>query len=91
MQPVPYDDSVFEERVTEHQPVERTKVSEALSDAARSRERCGLLIGTSAAMQKVYQLVERVAETSATVFITGESGTGKEVVARTVHELSARR
>jgi DNA-binding NtrC family response regulator len=42
-------------------------------------------------MQKVYQLVERVAETSATVFITGESGTGKEVVARTVHELSARR
>jgi len=41
-------------------------------------------------MQKVYAQIERVAPTSATVFITGESGTGKELVAQTVHDLSRR-
>jgi transcriptional regulator with GAF, ATPase, and Fis domain len=83
---VPYDDDAFEERDTL-----QAKVNEIPPDATRPRQRCGLLLGSSAAMQRVYQLIERVAETSATVFITGESGTGKEVVARTVHELSARR
>ncbi len=46
--------------------------------------------GDSAAMAKVMKLVEKVAPTEATVLLTGESGTGKEVVARAVHELSAR-
>jgi two-component system, NtrC family, response regulator AtoC len=50
----------------------------------------GRLLGTSAVMQKVYLQVERVAPTSATVFITGESGTGKELVAQTLHDLSRR-
>ena len=47
--------------------------------------------GTSAAWRKVMALVEKVAPSEATVLLTGESGTGKEVVARAVHELSARR
>jgi two-component system response regulator AtoC len=51
----------------------------------------GQLIGVSAAMQKVYDLVARVAQTDATVLLTGESGTGKDVVAQTLHELSRRR
>lgn len=51
----------------------------------------GRLLGTSAAMQKVYVQIERVAPTSATVFITGESGTGKELVAHTLHVLSNQR
>ena len=51
----------------------------------------GQLWGRSAVMRTVYRQIERVAETSVTVFITGESGTGKEVVARTVHDLSRRR
>ena len=51
----------------------------------------GHLWGTSAAMQRVYEQISRVAGTSVTVFITGESGTGKEVVAQTVHDLSRRR
>jgi DNA-binding NtrC family response regulator len=42
-------------------------------------------------MQKVYELIERVAPTDACVFVTGESGTGKELVAETVHLLSRRR
>jgi len=51
----------------------------------------GRLIGNSTAMQKVYDMVARVAPTDATVMLTGESGTGKEVVAATIHELSRRR
>jgi two-component system response regulator FlrC len=43
------------------------------------------------AMEPVERAVERVAATSSTVLILGESGTGKEIVARTLHERSARR
>jgi two-component system response regulator HydG len=48
------------------------------------------LVGKSAIMQQLYDLLERVAATSAPVLITGESGTGKELVARAVHQGSAR-
>jgi len=53
--------------------------------------RFGRLVGGSAPMLKIYRLVERVAPTPATVFITGESGCGKELVARSIHDLSERR
>lgn len=46
----------------------------------------GALIGTSASMQRVRAMIEKVAETDATVLVRGESGTGKELVAREVHE-----
>jgi DNA-binding NtrC family response regulator len=49
------------------------------------------LIGTSAALQQVFQLIDKVADTPSTVLITGESGTGKELVARALHEHSSRR
>jgi DNA-binding NtrC family response regulator len=52
--------------------------------------RFGRLHGASTAMQEVYRMIERVAPTEATVFVTGESGCGKELVASTVHECSAR-
>src|SRR5690606_33018864 len=48
------------------------------------------LVGTSAAMRRVYALIDRVKDTDLPVLITGESGTGKEVVARAVHDASAR-
>jgi DNA-binding NtrC family response regulator len=52
--------------------------------------RFGTMIGASAAMRQVYQLVEQAAPTMASVLITGESGTGKELVAQTLHQLSPR-
>lgn len=52
--------------------------------------RFGAMVGSSGAMREVYELVERVAATDATVLISGESGTGKELVAESVHHLSDR-
>ena len=49
------------------------------------------LIGTSAAMQKVYRTARQVAPSRATVLITGESGTGKGELARAIHDLSPRK
>ncbi len=49
------------------------------------------LLGTSAAMQRVYSLIRQVAPTTSTIFITGESGTGKELAANAIHKASPRR
>ena len=51
----------------------------------------GQLYGGSQAMRTVYAMIEKVAPTPATVFVTGESGSGKELVARTIHDRSERR
>ncbi len=48
------------------------------------------MVGESRGMQRVYNLVRRVAGSDGTVLITGDSGTGKEMVARAIHELSER-
>jgi two-component system, NtrC family, response regulator HydG len=55
------------------------------ADGVRAR-----IVGRSPAMERMFDLVERVAPTRATVLITGETGTGKELVARALHELSDR-
>ena len=57
----------------------------------RKLGRFGSLIGGSPAMQRVYDLIAKVAPTDAVVFLSGESGTGKELVARTIFEHSSRR
>ena len=43
------------------------------------------LIGKNPSMQKIYDLIERISDTSSNVLITGESGTGKELVAKAIH------
>lgn len=49
------------------------------------------IIGKSSEMQKVFELVKKVASSKASVLITGESGVGKEVVADAIHKLSPRK
>jgi DNA-binding NtrC family response regulator len=55
-------------------------------------ERFGLgsMVGKSALMRALFQLIETIAPTTATVLIQGETGTGKEMVARAVHQTSPR-
>ncbi len=88
-------------------PVDFARIKMALANVTRTLEmkgeigtlrgelrklgRFGPLVGTSPAMQAVYDLIGRVARTEASVLITGETGTGKDVVALTIHSLSRRR
>jgi DNA-binding NtrC family response regulator len=55
-------------------------------------ERFGLgsMVGKSAPMRSLFQLIETVAPTTTTILITGETGTGKEMVARAIHQTSSR-
>jgi two-component system response regulator HydG len=66
--------------------------AENLRRQLRTRDQAGLegLLGTSAAMQRVYATAKQVAPSRATVLITGESGTGKGELARALHALSPR-
>ena len=61
-----------------------------LRGEARIRYGFASIIGKNVRMQEIYQLIEKVAPTSASVLITGESGTGKELVARAIHINSPR-
>ena len=72
-------------------------VSDALSklaDTLESDRAAGTelaILGSSAAMQKVFAAIRKFGATDAAVLITGESGTGKELVARAIHERSSYR
>jgi DNA-binding NtrC family response regulator len=56
----------------------------------KDRLRFDNIVGASPAMQEVFDVVEQVAPTKASVLVTGESGTGKELVAQAIHENSPR-
>ena len=58
--------------------------------ASEERFRFGRMVGNSARMQAVFEMIARIARTDITVLIQGESGTGKELVAAAVHESSGR-
>jgi DNA-binding NtrC family response regulator len=68
----------------------REEVKRLRTEAGRG-PRFDELVGQSPAMQAVYDLVERVATSDATVLVTGESGTGKEIFARAIHRRSVRK
>ena len=76
-------------RRTEQLQVARRDLKQARSEL-RSHFGYAGLVGTSAAMRKLYALIERVRDTDVPILITGESGTGKEMVARAVHIAGAR-
>ncbi len=62
----------------------------ALQSQLSQQNRLVELVGNAPSMQRVYQRIERVSATDATILITGESGTGKELAARALHRLSQR-
>lgn len=62
-----------------------------LKSQATERSSYGDIIGQSRAMQEIYELIDLVASSDATVLITGENGTGKEMVANAIHRQSHRR
>ncbi len=64
---------------------------EARGDTPPSLPAAGRLLGDSAAMRELRDLVARAARSNATVLLRGESGSGKEVAAREIHEQSARK
>jgi len=64
--------------------------NEAFKRAQRDRGSVGNIIGNSAKMQAIFQMIETVAEVQSTVLVNGESGTGKELVARAIHDMSPR-
>lgn len=68
----------------------REEIGELRSELIRLG-RFGHMLGNSPAMRRIYNQIDRVAPTSATVLLIGESGTGKEVVAQTLHDLSRRK
>ena len=75
-----------------HQALERRRMllgAQSIETAEDETTGFGGLLGTSSAMQEVFDQIRRAAPFKSTVLISGESGTGKELVARAIHALSA--
>jgi DNA-binding NtrC family response regulator len=64
---------------------------ETLKSELTSRYRFSNIVGTSARMNSVFQLMEKMSRVDGTVLVSGESGTGKELVARAIHFASPRK
>jgi two-component system response regulator AtoC len=77
------------ERALKHRALreEVKRLRRAVTDAQKFDD----ILGTSQTMVKMFDLIARIADTETTVLITGESGTGKELVAKAIHQRSARR
>jgi DNA-binding NtrC family response regulator len=76
------------ERAVQHREL-RAEIKRLTQEVQRGRAP-GQMVGQSAPMLKVYDLIHRVASTDASVLLSGESGTGKELVARALHSESPR-
>lgn len=76
-------------RALEHQRLQTENI--ILKKTLENKYRFENFIGVSRSMERVYEIIERVADSDSTVLIQGESGTGKELVAKTIHFNSSRR
>ncbi len=77
------------EKALKFRQLERENI--LLKQQLRKKYRFENFIGDSKPIQKVFELIERVADTDSTVLVTGESGTGKELIAKAIHYNSYRR
>ena len=90
--PKPFDND--EIRLVVQRALERTRLArENRMLLERVQREFGFesLIGSGPAMQRVFETIQKVAETDLTVLVRGESGTGKELVAQAIHQRSPRR
>jgi len=90
--PKPFDND--EIRLVVERALERTRLAREnrlLLERVEREYGFGRLIGSGAAMQRVFETIQKVAETDLTVLVRGESGTGKELVAQALHHRSHRR
>ncbi|WP_132290000.1 sigma-54 interaction domain-containing protein [Marinobacterium mangrovicola] len=87
----PIDDKHFKEVIGDfYVEIREEKASHAEAPLTSNLDQFGLLLGSSAAMRRLYRLIRRVSQTDANVLLIGESGSGKELAARTIHQQSPR-
>ena len=90
--PKPFDND--EIRMVVHRALDRTRLAREnrlLLEQVQRQYGFENLIGTGPAMRRVFETIQKVAETDLTVLVRGESGTGKELVAQALHNRSSRR
>ena len=89
--PKPFDND--EIRLVVQRALDRTRLereNRLLLERVERQFGFGKLIGTGPAMRRVFEMLQKVAETDLTVLVRGESGTGKELVAQALHQRSQR-
>jgi len=88
--PVKFDEiQIALQRAIEHRNLKRENTN--LRNQLKRKYRFENIIGDSERVQKVFETIEKVADTDSTVLVLGESGTGKELIAKAIHYNSYRR
>jgi two-component system response regulator PilR (NtrC family) len=88
--PKPFKVGEFKRIVKEALLSRRSAPPEDRCEESKRSLHFGYLVGESPKMRKIYELIEKVAQTRSNILISGESGTGKELVAQAVHRQSPR-
>ncbi len=89
--PKPFDNEELKQTIA-NALVRKTLETErrALESELKETVHFGKIVGNSARMQHIYQMVRQVARTKTNILVTGESGTGKELIAKAIHNESER-
>jgi len=87
----PFEVRCFEQSDDVTLPIDRRSVAAPVETTAAADLHFGLLVGESAPMRAVYELIDAVADSGATVLVRGAPGTGKDLVARAIHAAGPRR
>ena len=89
--PKPFKVREFKKIIKEALGSKRTIPMGGMAEKSKHEVHFECLVGESPQMKKVYDLIERVAQTKTNILISGESGTGKELVAKAIHRQSLRK